>query len=692
MDDLKYIKKHYGEKFAHICRSLFPTLLEQEGLLSSIIEENFGHSKNLVDIIDTDENLSLFKNFIYDCATNINEEKIDATPDDVVKMFDEAGYILYPECKTEAEIQAFRHYYNRLENGPTPIYTEGQIPTHWTGEELCTFNGGRLNSCRVWFAVKKEVSENEFAIKRSETPERQDKYGTSVISIQWSKLGKSTLSIKNRYNHSVNNPDATFSNNLDNICPCLHASFCSAFNIEAEQKNNALKLEGLILGGDGKYYLINKEINGIRYCDNNTVIMANGEVKHYDPERYIVLDGYTVDLKEKLIVDNYYEKTVLTTKKISVTSDKNSKERILSVELEDGSDLTLTLNKRNIVTKMASTNMVNMPSRFLYNLENLEEIDFPSLQAMYSGCFFRENYLKKINLPKLEFMEQYCFSGVGSINSLSLPMLKKMQNNCFEIANGLQNIYLPILETMDHNCFSLVNNLQDISLPLLKSMKKSCFEHAHALYNINLPIVEKIDMNCFHHVYSLQELNMPNLKNLENCCFSQTKDLQTLNLPSLETMGNACFYSQNSLITINLPNLKKMNSECFNDSPYLQYLNLPNLEVMKDCCFMGANSLQYLNLPQVKKIGRECFRDTQTLQAINLPMVEELGDFCFRNSTSLNAVNAPNLDFYGNWSFESNPEILNKIRMRERVINFNEAVYSVDDFTKQFFSQDKEKI
>ena len=31
-------------------------------------------------------------------------------------------------------------------------------------EELCTFNGGRLNSCRVWFAIKKDVDK----IKREE--------------------------------------------------------------------------------------------------------------------------------------------------------------------------------------------------------------------------------------------------------------------------------------------------------------------------------------------------------------------------------------------------------------------------------------------------------------------------------------------------------------------------------------------
>ena len=39
--DLNRIKKKYGENFAHLCRELFPTILETEGLLPDIIENKF---------------------------------------------------------------------------------------------------------------------------------------------------------------------------------------------------------------------------------------------------------------------------------------------------------------------------------------------------------------------------------------------------------------------------------------------------------------------------------------------------------------------------------------------------------------------------------------------------------------------------------------------------------------------------
>ena len=76
--------------------------------------------------------------------------------------------------------------------------------------------------CRI-FAVKKNAEE----IKREdfESPKREDEYGTSVMSIQFSKKGRCTVSIKNRYNHTVNNPDATYGNDLDRITFGLKQSF-----------------------------------------------------------------------------------------------------------------------------------------------------------------------------------------------------------------------------------------------------------------------------------------------------------------------------------------------------------------------------------------------------------------------------------------------------------------------------------
>lgn len=48
-EDLKIIKKKYGEKMMKLCRESFPTLLESEGLLSQLMLEHFDPSHVLYE-------------------------------------------------------------------------------------------------------------------------------------------------------------------------------------------------------------------------------------------------------------------------------------------------------------------------------------------------------------------------------------------------------------------------------------------------------------------------------------------------------------------------------------------------------------------------------------------------------------------------------------------------------------------
>ena len=202
--ELRKIKKLYGEKFMHLCREFFPTLLETEGLLTEVLTSSFAtNSRTLYEDIINQGAEEKFKNYIYskiDVEKEIPEIITNKTP---YKLLEEAGYDLY-ECNSEEEIQSFKKYYK-------PV------------EELCTFNGGRLDKSFVFWAVKKNA--NEIKRKDFKQPKREDEYGTSVMSIQFSKTKNSTVSIKNRYNHTVNNPDATYGNDLDKIITGLTQSF-----------------------------------------------------------------------------------------------------------------------------------------------------------------------------------------------------------------------------------------------------------------------------------------------------------------------------------------------------------------------------------------------------------------------------------------------------------------------------------
>ena len=65
MDDLKLIKRHYGEKMMHLCRELFPTLLETPGLLFTILSKTFNFSRLLYDDIVNAKRVDEFKDLIY---------------------------------------------------------------------------------------------------------------------------------------------------------------------------------------------------------------------------------------------------------------------------------------------------------------------------------------------------------------------------------------------------------------------------------------------------------------------------------------------------------------------------------------------------------------------------------------------------------------------------------------------------
>lgn len=152
-----------------IWREYFSTILEKEGRLLEILEKSFSKNCTLSDDINTDELKEQLKDYIYSKIDVEDEEKRTIEEKTPYKLLEEAEYSLY-ECKTEEEIQKFKKYYAK-------------------GEELCTFNGGRLNRCVVFWAIKKDADK----IKREDfdKPAREDEYGTSVMGIQFAKTGVS---------------------------------------------------------------------------------------------------------------------------------------------------------------------------------------------------------------------------------------------------------------------------------------------------------------------------------------------------------------------------------------------------------------------------------------------------------------------------------------------------------------------
>ena len=483
-EELRYIKKKFGERMMHLCRENFSTILETPKLLTKILLENFEPSKYLYDDLMNEGKIKEFVLYINSnlkTKDKVQNYKID-TPE---KMLARAGYILF-ECKTETDIQKFKKFYQKE-------------------EQLCTFNGGRLNRCYVFFAVKNDAD----SIRREDflTPKRQDKYGTSVISIQIDKVNN-YVSIKNRYNHTVENPDCTFNNNLDNIIPGLIKSFENKLNI-CLNKNNLDKFEipGYIKAIDGKYYKYNSEVDNIYYCPNNTII--NRLVpKKYDKSKYILVDTFLIDLVKKkiefLVKENCADLNEYLIKKINIIS--NGENKIINID----NNFIIEIDKYNRII-----NYVDKVSR------NIEDY-----------YFYHNKTLKKIILPNVKKIGNSFLNNNTLLNEIYLSNVEEIGDNFLYYNKNLHKIELPLIEKIGNDFISNNNILDTIISPKLKLVGNS-FLNQSKIKEIQLLKLEKVGWNFLSDNSLLKEAYFPNLLSCGNGFLKHCKNLKILNISNL---------------------------------------------------------------------------------------------------------------------------------------------------------------
>ena len=469
--DLKIIKKKYGERMMKLCRELFPTLLEKEGLLSRLLLEHFEPTRFLYEDIISNELVIDFKGYIYSLV-NIEEILEDEEKDNYKtpkELLEEAGYDLY-ECHTEEEIQSFRKYYRE-------------------NEELCTFRGNRLERCYVFFAVKKDVDN----IKREDfqKPKREDLYGTSVISIQFTKDKNHTLAIKNRYNHNVNNPDATFKNNLDNIILGLTESFSRYYGMTQAKLTNDFEIPGYVEASDEKYYKYSHEINNIYYCPNN-IIIDNFRVKRLKQNK-LLIDYFILDLENKTIslydycLEDYFEESLKKINQIQIAKEKEYKKII--IKTSEG-DVILKIDKGNKIIEYQNNNIKEIGDNFFrYNIF-LEHLWLPNVTSIGLKFLYYNQSLRLLDLPnviKIGNVFLYCNK---SLNHIELPKVVEIGNDFLSCNRSLNQLSLPKTKKIGDNFLTLNRSLNQIYLPKLKQIEESFLYNNKSLTQLELPSVK----------------------------------------------------------------------------------------------------------------------------------------------------------------------------------------------------------
>ncbi len=598
IEDLKIIKKKYGEKMMHFCRDNFATILEEPGVLSDLLLTFFEPSKELFNDLKKANLEANFKSFIY---RKFNKEEIltiteNKTPQELLAS---VGYDLY-ECKSEEDIQSFKKYY-------APC------------EKLCTFNGGRLNDCYVFFAVKKDVDN----IKREDFnhPKRQDLYGTSVISIQFDKNEAHTLSIKNRYNHTVKNPDATFSNNLDNIVEGLTSSFAHYYNLN-QKYISEFEIPDYICDGQGKNYKYNYEINGINYCPNNC-ILVNHEIIKFPKERYILADYFLIDRQEKTIrcydqeesdcFPQFFQDNPI--KKIDLVIIADTK--VVKIETIKGL-VTLELDQRNRIIGLTNPYIEEINDDFLYYNESLTKIELPQVKIIGNNFLTFSKSLKAIELPKVIEIGTHFLDSNEILKKIALPCVKTIGYNFLSDNEALEEIYLPNVLEIEDSFLYYNQILKQIFLPQVKIIGSDFMYSNTSLTKVNFPKLEIVGDTFLSQNTILKELNLPQVTKVGYNFLCNNQDLYQINLSNVVKIDKNFLYYNNALKTLYLPKVLEIEDNFLCNNKCLQEIYLPNILKIANYFLYENVSLVNLNLPNIKYIGSWCLANNIWLQNFNI--------------------------------------------------------------------------
>ena len=677
-DELKRIKKKYGENFMKLCRELFPTILEHGGKLEEVLDSTFaGNSRTLYEDIVNAKLERAFKNYIYskmDMELPTEETVISKTP---YELLDEAGYFLY-ECLTEEEIQRFRKYYSY-------------------GEELCTFRGDRLKRCIVFFAVRKNAQD----IKRENfrKPKREDEYGTSVMGIQFNRYGLCTVSIKNRYNHTVNNPDATYGNDLDRIVPGLTQSFANLLDKEYGLKLNDFNKEEFeipdyVVANDGKYYKYNMEIDAKYYCPGN-IIISDGEVKRLEsPESQILMDYFIFDMKDKFIktydenirdsfVDDLHD---LEDAQITIEKGKR-KSKIIKIQKSEKRPIIIELNNDNQIIGYDNHELNQVRNRFLCENRALSSLNLPNLVRVGDRFLCENKGLSDLNLINLKLIGEDFLANNQILTNLNLPQLKSVRSNFLERNQLLTSLTLLNLEYVGSDF--LINNkiLVNLNLPKLRETGMDFLGNNQMLTDLNLPNLERAGGYFLFENQKLISVNLPQLRVVGESFLQNAKLLTSLNLLNLEQVGDRFLVKNEELNTLDLPKLRKAGMFFLNNNKELVNLNLPSLEQTEDYFLYENEKLTNLKLPQLVQTGDAFLYFNKELTNLDLPKLEQVGDCFLYFNKKLTNLNLPNLLRSGRGFLYCNKNLINsnfpKLRLHEK----KELSSSLSDRLKLFLEK-----
>lgn len=523
------IKKQNGERFAKAIRNYDNGIFDIPNL-DTIVKHAGREAEPIMAYLISLKNIE------------INEMAVHMDP---IKLLDRAGYNAYV-VHNLAEQNAIEKYFAR-------------------GEELCTFHDPhRFEKYYIINAVRKDVDN----IRRADfkNPKREDEYGTSVISIQVLKTG-GFISIKNRYNHTVENPDNTLNSNPDNIIPGLADAIKHHFNVDFASHHVDLPINYTTM--------------------NNQILKYNLEVENtYIGPDFYARDGRVFDINKdyEIILD-------------TIVFNTKTKE-FKSIAHADGDWQMIS----------ALSTAINGQKVKIQNADNDTKILIAGDTPIVT---FQNGQILSLNLPNVREIGNYFALDCQKLTSVSMPDLETMGTNCFQF-NTLEHVNMPKLREIGEMSFYKCRNLQEINLPQVQKMGSFCFTGVYQLKNVNMPQLRYVGDHMFHTAPALTVLDLPNLQRMGQNCVMNAQ-LKTVNLPQLQSVDNNCFVNGCAVTELDLPNLQHMGNVVFYDAPQLRSVNAPKLQNMGAFCFRASQNATHVYMPQLQHISQGCFESNATV-------------------------------------------------------------------------------
>ena len=613
------IKKQNGEGFARVLRD--KGLLDIPDVVG--IVKYAGHTAQ--DANQLFPYLWSLKNF---------QETETTTRADPFQLLDQAGYHAY-EVHNLEEQNSLRRFFRK-------------------DEELCTFRDmHRYENNYIIHAVKHDVWRNRHAIRPAKNPQRQDEYGTSVISIQIRKSG-GFISIKNRYNHTVDNPDQTFNSNPDEIIDGLSAALKIYFDVDWQSTGVRLP-DGFILNGN-QILKTNFEINN-HYIGDGFYTQGDSIID-IDKSNQVQLDYFIWDNQQKRLLNplnqrDTFPKTFnnfIQNKKVTLLGKAPNQTILVDGEkiIEIENNHIVTLNMPHLTTveynflfgnkhlrSISLPNVTTIGSNFLYNNLNLQSISLPNASTI-SFNFLRNNKnLKSIDLPKVTEIGKFFLYYNENLQSLSLPMAEIIGDYFLAGNYHLHLISLPNVKTIGSRFLNNNSNLQSISLPKVTEIGDAFLCCNEILQSLSLPMAEIIGRYFLQNNKNVKSIDLPKVTEIDSNFLCCNENLQSLSLPVVVNIGAEFLVKNNQIKHLYAPNLESVSYYFLLNNTALSQIDLPSLKSVGEQFLASNKQIQWANLPNLESAGALFLRYNKKLKRLSLPNLTSLADGFMENNNSV---------------------------------------------------------